>query len=122
VIRTGAASAFCFLLAATCASAQTPAPKPAEEISGCQDRAKVEKYISDHNYAELLRGRSADGKTFGVWTSGTQVLIINYARPPEDKLDQLKTICVTGIASNVSFNLYVIEQLVSSATGSLQKK
>ena len=82
------------------------------------DRAKVEKYIADHNFAELLRGASADGRTHGVWTSGTKVLIIDYVRPPEDKMDQLKTICVSGLVSNVAFNLYVIEQLVTSAAGS----
>jgi hypothetical protein len=122
VNRTGAACALSLILAAAGARAQTAPPKPAEEISGCLDRAKVEKYIADHNFAELLRGTSSDGKTHGVWTSGTQVLIIAYARPPEDRMDQLKTICVMGLASKVSFNLYVIEQLVSSATGSLGKK
>lgn len=120
--RIGALCAFCLIFAAAPARAQTASPKSAPEISGCQEKAKVEKYISEHNFAELLRGTSADGKTHGVWTSGTQVLIISYDRPPDEKMDQLKTICVTGLASKVSFNLYVIEQLVSSATGALDKK
>lgn len=120
--KTRAACAIFLFLAAAGARAQSPQPRPAEELSGCLDRAKVEKYIADHNFAELLRGTSADGKTHGVWTSGTKVLMIDYARPPEDKMDQLKTICVSSVVSNVSFNLYVIEQLVTSAAGSPEKK
>jgi hypothetical protein len=102
--------------------AQSAQQKPADEpIAGCVDRAKAEKYISDHNYAELLRGTSSDGRTHGVWTNGRQVMIIDYARPADDRMDQLKTICVSGIVSNVSFNLYVIEKLVSSAASSDNK-
>ncbi|MEK4033778.1 hypothetical protein WOC76_15125 [Methylocystis sp. IM3] len=111
-------------LAFACAGAHAePAPqKPAEEITGCVDRAKAEKYISDHNYAELLRGMSADGKTHAVWTNGRQVLKIYYARPADEKMDELKTICFDGVVSNVSFNLYVIEKLVGSAAASADKK
>lgn len=115
----GAAYAICLALACTGAKADS---KPADEISGCVERAKVEKYISENNFAELLRGSGADGKTYAVWTSGTRVLILSYLRPADDKMDDLKTICVSGVASGVSFNLYVIEKLVSSAAGSLEKK
>ncbi len=104
------------------AHAETAPQQPADEITGCVDRAKAEKYISDHNYAELLRGTGADGKTHAVWTNGRQVLNIYYARPADDKMDQLKTICFNGVSSNVSFNLYVIEKLVSSAAASADKK
>ena len=120
--KAGAVYAICFVLAASGARAESPQQKPFEELSGCMDRAKVEKYIADHNFAELLRGASADGRTHGVWTSGTKVLMIDYVRPPEDKMDQLKTICVSGLVSNVAFNLYVIEQLVTSAASSSDKK
>jgi len=112
-----------FAFACAGANAQSAQQKPADElIAGCIDRANAEKYISDHNYAELLRGTSSDGRTHGVWTNGRQVLVIDYDRPADDKMDQLKTICVRGIVSNVSFNLYVIEKLVSSAASASEKK
>ncbi len=96
--------------------------KPLDEVKGCLERAKVEKYISDHNYAELLRGAASDGTTHAIWTNGRQALIVSYLRPADDKMDDLKTICVSGVADAVSFNLYVIEKLVSSAKSSLEKK
>ncbi len=112
-----------FALACAGANAQSAQQKPADElIAGCVDRAKAEKYISEHNYAELARGTSSDGRTHGVWTNGRQVLIIDYARPADDKMDQLKTICVSKIVSNISFNLYVIEKLVGSAASASDNK
>jgi hypothetical protein len=109
-------------LALSSSSARAETSKPADEPTGCVERAQVEKYISAHNFAELLRGESADGKTQGVWTNGTQLLIVNYVRPADGKMDELKTICVTNSISNVNFNFAVIERLVQSAAESFKAK
>lgn len=106
---------FYLAFAGTRADAETAVQKASDEIRGCVDRARVEKYISEHNYAELLRGAGSDGRTHAIWTNGRQALIIDYARPADDKMEELKTICVSAVASGVTFNLYVIEKLVSSA-------
>ncbi len=119
--RLGLTCAVSLVLGCAAARAESPQQRPVDEIAGCVERAKAEKYIADHNYAELLRGTGADGVTHAVWTNGRQVLVIHYARPAEDKMDQLKTICVGGVASNVTFNLYVIEKLVGSAAAADKK-
>lgn len=103
-------------------AARAETAKAADDLNGCVERAKVEKYISSHNFAELLRGETSDGKTQAIWTSGSKVLIVSYVRPPEGKMDELKTICVVGSMSNVNFNFAVIERLVQSAAESLKSK
>jgi hypothetical protein len=110
------------IVALSCGPARAQTQKPADAPTGCVDRATAEKYISEHNYAELLRGLAADGTTRAVWTNGRQALAIHYTRPADDKMDRLATICFDGVASNVTFNLYVIEKLVSSAAASADKK
>ncbi len=108
----------CALLPA-CASipalAQSFQDKPAGEISGCVDRQKAQAYVSSHNYAELLRGETADGKTYAVWTNGGQIMMVNYVKPPEPKADDFK-ICVIAFASGVTLNLEVIEKLIASGS------
>jgi hypothetical protein len=113
---------FAVFLALSCGAARAEPSKLADPPSGCVERTQMEKYIAAHNFAELLRGEGVDGKTQGVWTNGTQLLIVNYVRPTDGKLDELKTICVSNSISNVNFNFGVIERLVQSAAESLKAK
>jgi hypothetical protein len=113
---------FVMVLGLSCGAAWAESAKPADEPSGCVERAQMEKYIAAHNFAELLRGEGADGKTQGVWTNGTRLLIVNYVRPADGRMDELKTICVTNSVANVNFNFAVIERLVQSAAESLKAK
>lgn len=110
------------LLAIGGGAARAETTKPADAPSGCVERAQMEKYIASNNFAELLRGEGADGKTQGIWTNGARVLIVNYVRPADGKMDQLKTICVSDSIANVNFNFSVIEKLVQSAAESLKTK
>jgi hypothetical protein len=113
---------FAMFFAACLSSARAETQKSVDELSGCAERAVVEQYISQHNYAELLRGESAGGKTQGVWTNGTQLLVLTYVRPADGKMDELKTICVSNAIAKVKFNFNVIESLVKSAADSLKPK
>jgi hypothetical protein len=104
---------FGFLIFACCpARAQ-----PDEELSGCVDRQRAQKYLADHNYAELLRGEGANGKTVAVWTTGVKIIVLNFQTPKVPGSDEVKTICVDASASKVAFGLEVIEKLIGSAAG-----
>ena len=64
----GLTGAVFFAFACTGANAQSAQQEPAaDSIAGCVDRVKAEKYISEHNYAELLRGTEFGWKdTWGL--------------------------------------------------------
>jgi hypothetical protein len=113
---------FALLAAISYGAACAEPAKAAEEPSGCVERATAEKFILENNMAELLRGESSDGKTQAIWTNGTRIVVVNYVRPADGKMDELKTICISNTVSNVNFNLEVIEKLVQSAAESLKKK
>jgi hypothetical protein len=91
--------------------------QPADELSGCLDRQRVQQYLVDHNYAELLRGEGANGKTVAVWTTGVKIIVLNFQTPKVPGSDEVKTICVDASASKVAFSLEVIEKLIGSAAG-----
>lgn len=95
--------------------------QPAEEISGCVDRQRAQKYLVDNNYAELLRGEGANGKTIAVWTTGLKIIVLNFQTPKVPGSDEVKTVCVDTSASKVEFSLEVIEKLIGSAAGAAKK-
>jgi len=93
----------------------------ADEITGCVDRQRAQKFLEDHNYAQLLRGESADGKTVAVWTTGVKIIVLTYPTPKVPGSDEVKTICVNASAAKVAFGIDVIEKLISSAAESTKK-
>jgi hypothetical protein len=103
-------------LAASPARAQAP-----DDIGGCVDRQRAQKFLEDHNYAQLLRGESADGKTVAVWTTGLKILVLTYPTPKVPGSDEVKTICVNASAAKVAFGIDVIEKLISSAAEATKK-
>ncbi|MGJ0509665.1 MAG: hypothetical protein ACR652_21580 [Methylocystis sp.] len=101
-----------------CVSAQA---QPANELSGCVDRQRAQQYLVDHNYAELLRGEGANGKTVAVWTTGLKIIVLNFPTPKVPGSDEVKTVCIDQSASKVAFSLEVIEKLIGSASGSTKQ-
>lgn len=97
------------------------AAQTADEISGCVDRQRAQQYLIDHNYAELLRGEGANGKTYAVWTTGVKILVLNFPTPKVPGSDEVKTICIDASASKVAFSLEVIEKLIGAAAGPAKK-
>lgn len=95
--------------------------QPADELSGCVNRETAQRYLIDHNYAELLRGEGANGKTYAVWTTGVKILVLNFPTPKLPGSDEVRTICVDASASRVAFSLEVIEKLIAAAAGSSKK-
>jgi hypothetical protein len=108
---------FAFLVS-THAAAAAP---PADDLSGCVDRQRAQQYLVDHNYAELLRGEGANGRTYAIWTTGVKILVLNFQTPKVPGSDEVKTICVDAAASKVAFSLEVIEKLIGAAAGSTKK-
>lgn len=95
--------------------------QPANELSGCVDRQRAQQYLVDNNYAELLRGEGANGKTYAVWTTGVKILVLNFQTPKVPGSGEVKTICIDAAASKVAFSLEVIEKLIGAAAGSAKK-
>lgn len=93
----------------------------ANELSGCVDREQAQQYLVDHNYAELLRGEGANGKTYAVWTTGVKILVLNFQTPKVPGSGEVKTICIDAAASKVAFSLEVIEKLIGAAAGPAKK-
>lgn len=95
--------------------------QPADELSGCVDRQRAQQYLAGHNYAELLRGEGANGKTVAIWTTGLKIIVLNFPTPKVAGSDEVKTVCVDTSASKVAFSLEVIEKLIGSAAGGEKK-
>jgi len=95
--------------------------EPADELSGCVGRERAQQYLIDHNYAELLRGESANGKTLAVWTTGVKILVLSFQTPKVPGSGEVRTICVDATASRVAFSLEVIEKLIGAAAASTRK-
>lgn len=91
------------------------------ELSGCIDRERAQQYLVDHNYAELLRGEGANGKTYAVWTTGVKILVLNFQTPKVPGSGEVKTVCIDASASKVAFSLEVIEKLIGAAAGPAKK-
>lgn len=96
-------------------SQQSVVEKPNSSVKvnpGCLSRDEANKVIENGDYVILVRGTDPLKRVIEIWFNGKKdVVVFTYEKPKDDKIENIKEVCIQGFGENIVFNGEAVELL-----------